>query len=113
MSTFHKGTNTSQFFIYDTQTSGNITLPPSYSLVVLIIDPPGTSSMTANRDIILPVNPANGDSVEISIMEEIFEGQHAFRYTVKNGATDLAYVDRRTALKYRYHQPTNNWLLVR
>jgi hypothetical protein len=98
--------------IVDTNTTGNISLSNGFSKTYIITQPTG-GNITSDRNITLPTAPNNNDTVCISILDEVFEGSHSFRYAVKTGITDLFYIDRRTSVELIYNTTLAKWIQVR
>lgn len=98
--------------IVDTNTTGNISLANNFSKTYLITQPTG-GTITSDRNITLPTAPNNNDTVSISVLDEIFEGSHSFRYVVKSGVTDLFYIDRRTSIELIYNTTLAKWIQIR
>jgi hypothetical protein len=108
--------------VRDILTAGNITIPAGYDEVILIIEPNNgyilpngavnnTAHLTSNRNIILPLTARNNASVRISMLNEVFEGVHSFRYAIVHNSIDMLYVDRRTSLELIYNNSTSKWQL--
>lgn len=98
--------------IINTNTNGNISLPNGVNRLVFISQPNG-GVMTADRSVIMPTTPVDNDICIIVILDEIFEGSHSFRYTIKQGATDLLYIDRRTSVEFIYNTSTSKWIQIK
>jgi hypothetical protein len=98
--------------VINTNTSGNISLPNGVNRLVFISQP-NAGVMTADRSIIMPTAPTDNDICIISILDEIFEGSHSFKYTIKQGATDLLYIDRRTSVEFIYSTTNSKWIQIK